>query len=524
MGLQPVGQAQLAELRDRTRREPVAARLVAREDRRIDQDRVEPGPRAPRRGGRAGRAGADDEDVGRGGCRHARILSAATHPLEIRAWHRPVASRARRLPCDRAGPASAPQPGVAGDPRARGRRGCRRCGRRRAQGPAGLPARRPGRAGRRLGLRTRRARPRPALHLPAVRGGADGAAGTPADVARGGAVDRRLGRRARGSRGGRTSRAGTAVARVAGRAGERRGTRPRAGVAEPHVRTDQPGPDAGRPGGPASAGATPVGCRAGHRGRREADAPRVRRAAGAGRAPGRRRSRGAGLRGHRRGRVRGDAGLGGVLDRSADRPEPGRPPGAGAQPVGPRRTDAAAGHPSLALPVARRCRAARRCRGARRGAVWWRRGDRLLGTCLGAVAMLLASPVAWSHHWVWARAGRARAVGAEPVGGRRLDRGVRDPPHPVAPVGRGTRARVGCNGARRRQRLSPRRAGARRLGARRRRTRPSATGSPDIRWNFTPVAQCDWWQSGSFPGYPDSQAWETTKPRPHRSGTGALEH
>ena len=35
-------------------------------------------------------------------------------------------------------------------------------------------------------------------------------------------------------------------------------------------------------------------------------------------------------------------------------------------------------------------------------AAWWRRGDRVLGTCLGAVAMLLASPVAWSHHWVWA--------------------------------------------------------------------------------------------------------------------------
>jgi alpha-1,2-mannosyltransferase len=32
----------------------------------------------------------------------------------------------------------------------------------------------------------------------------------------------------------------------------------------------------------------------------------------------------------------------------------------------------------------------------------WRHGDRVLGTCLGAVAMLLASPVAWSHHWVWA--------------------------------------------------------------------------------------------------------------------------
>ena len=35
-------------------------------------------------------------------------------------------------------------------------------------------------------------------------------------------------------------------------------------------------------------------------------------------------------------------------------------------------------------------------------AVWWRRGDRVLGICLGAMAMLLASPVAWSHHWVWA--------------------------------------------------------------------------------------------------------------------------
>jgi len=33
---------------------------------------------------------------------------------------------------------------------------------------------------------------------------------------------------------------------------------------------------------------------------------------------------------------------------------------------------------------------------------WWRRGDRVLGTCLGAMAMLLASPISWSHHWVWA--------------------------------------------------------------------------------------------------------------------------
>lgn len=35
-------------------------------------------------------------------------------------------------------------------------------------------------------------------------------------------------------------------------------------------------------------------------------------------------------------------------------------------------------------------------------AAWWRRGDRLLGTCLGALSMLVASPVSWSHHWVWA--------------------------------------------------------------------------------------------------------------------------
>jgi alpha-1,2-mannosyltransferase len=35
-------------------------------------------------------------------------------------------------------------------------------------------------------------------------------------------------------------------------------------------------------------------------------------------------------------------------------------------------------------------------------AAWWRHGDRPLAACLGAMAMLLASPVSWSHHWVWA--------------------------------------------------------------------------------------------------------------------------
>lgn len=36
------------------------------------------------------------------------------------------------------------------------------------------------------------------------------------------------------------------------------------------------------------------------------------------------------------------------------------------------------------------------------GAVWWRRGDRVLGAGFAALAMLLASPMSWSHHWVWA--------------------------------------------------------------------------------------------------------------------------
>jgi alpha-1,2-mannosyltransferase len=31
---------------------------------------------------------------------------------------------------------------------------------------------------------------------------------------------------------------------------------------------------------------------------------------------------------------------------------------------------------------------------------WWPT-DRVLGTSLAALAMLVASPVAWSHHWVW---------------------------------------------------------------------------------------------------------------------------
>ncbi len=34
-------------------------------------------------------------------------------------------------------------------------------------------------------------------------------------------------------------------------------------------------------------------------------------------------------------------------------------------------------------------------------AVVWRGGDRVLGTALGGLSMLLASPISWTHHWVW---------------------------------------------------------------------------------------------------------------------------
>jgi alpha-1,2-mannosyltransferase len=35
-------------------------------------------------------------------------------------------------------------------------------------------------------------------------------------------------------------------------------------------------------------------------------------------------------------------------------------------------------------------------------ATWWRLGDRMLAAGLASLAMLVASPISWSHHWVWA--------------------------------------------------------------------------------------------------------------------------
>ena len=98
------------------------------------------------------------------------------------------------------------------------------------------------------------------------------------------------------------------------------------------------------------------------------------------------------------------------------------------------------------------------------GAGWWRRGDRVLGTCLGSaghaarLADLVVAPLGVGG------AGRAGAVGAQPVGGRRVDRGVRGPPDRVAALGSGPRVRVESARPPRRQRLPPRRPGLLRLG------------------------------------------------------------
>ena len=69
------------------------------------------------------------------------------------------------------------------------------------------------------------------------------------------------------------------------------------------------------------------------------------------------------------------------------------------------------------------------------GAVWWRRGDRVLGACLGALAMLLASPVSWSHHWVWAVPIALALWPRSRIAAAAVGRGVRGPADPLATVG-----------------------------------------------------------------------------------------
>ena len=99
------------------------------------------------------------------------------------------------------------------------------------------------------------------------------------------------------------------------------------------------------------------------------------------------------------------------------------------------------------------------------GAAWWRRGDRVLGTCLGAMAMLIASPVSWSHHWVWAVPVALVLWERSRWARRRVDGGVRGPPDGVAALRPGPRVRVESARPRRRQRLPARCPGPLGLGS-----------------------------------------------------------
>ncbi len=94
---------------------------------------------------------------------------------------------------------------------------------------------------------------------------------------------------------------------------------------------------------------------------------------------------------------------------------------------------------------------------------WWRRGDRALGTCLGAVAMLLASPISWSHHWVWAVPVALVLWERSRWAADCLDGGLRGASHHLAAVRRGPRVRLEPSRAPRRQRLPARRPRPRRL-------------------------------------------------------------
>src|ERR1700748_2902078 len=80
-GVQPFDQAQPLQLGDRTRRQPVAAGLVAGEVRRVDHQHVGAGPRAPAGRRRAGRSGAHHHHVGMGVHAHqyvGRVRTPAT--------------------------------------------------------------------------------------------------------------------------------------------------------------------------------------------------------------------------------------------------------------------------------------------------------------------------------------------------------------------------------------------------------------------------------------------------------------
>ena len=117
-------------------------------------------------------------------------------------------------------------------------------------------------------------------------------------------------------------------------------------------------------------------------------------------------------------------------------------------------------------PVARGRRAGRRRRARRRRPLVaaWRPGP---GPCLAAVSMLLASPISWSHHWVWSapialvlwERGRWAAVAWTVVFVAR---------HHLARLRRGQRVRVDADRPRCRERLPPGRDCLRGVGGTRR--------------------------------------------------------
>ena len=215
-------------------------------------------------------------------------------------------------------------------------------------------------------------------------------------------MDRGLGGGPRRRRGHRAARGASGRPGLAGRGTRRRRPGPGAGLAEPVVRPGQPHPD-GRRRRRRDAARTPLLGGAGRPGcRREADPAGVRGAPAARRSPQCGRARGAHVPRHRGGRVHRRARRRrvvldlGLLD--ADRVGP--PWLAHNQSVYGVLTRLLGESPStllwlgITLPLG----------GAALllAAAWWRRGDRLLGTGLAGLAMLLASPVSWSHHWVWA--------------------------------------------------------------------------------------------------------------------------
>ena len=100
-----LGEAHVVQLPHCPRREPVAARLVAREALLLDHEDPVPALREPVRGGGSGRPRADDEhvDIRHGAARSVRALTAAppawTGPAPTTSTSKSVLIRRSRFAC-----------------------------------------------------------------------------------------------------------------------------------------------------------------------------------------------------------------------------------------------------------------------------------------------------------------------------------------------------------------------------------------------------------------------------------------